>query len=216
MNQKENRRLTNGCLIVFEGIDGTGKSTQLQLLADHLSECGYAVVATKEPTEGKFGQRIRNLYADRTTVTREEELELFLLDRRDHVDHLIRPALTAGKVILCDRYYLSTLAYQGAAGMNIEDIAERNSFAPVPGLALIFQLDPQASIERITLKRGDRLNDFEQEDYLKAVETIFNSLNYPYIRYIDAGQTIEEVHRAVVEAVERYLEHCNEHCRGEI
>jgi dTMP kinase len=216
MNQRKNRRLTNGCLIVFEGIDGTGKSTQLQLLADHLSECGYAVVATKEPTEGQFGQRIRNLYADRTTVTREEELELFLLDRRDHVDHLIRPALTAGKVILCDRYYLSTLAYQGAAGMNIEDIAERNSFAPVPGLALIFQLDPQASIERITLKRGDRLNDFEQEDYLKAVETIFNSLNYPYIRYINAEQTIEEVHRAVVDVVERYLEHCNENGRGEI
>ncbi|WP_240194358.1 dTMP kinase [Desulfopila inferna] len=201
MDQNENSEMKRGSLIVFEGIDGTGKSTQLELLAVHLRASGYDVVTTKEPTEGEFGQRIRKLYLNRDEVTREEELDLFLCDRRDHVEHLIRPSLAEGKIILCDRYYLSTMAYQGAAGMNIDEIARKNNFAPEPDLALIFQLNPRQSIERITSNRGDRLNDFEQEDSLKKVERIFNSLSYPYICYIDADQTIEDVHHAVTAAV---------------
>ncbi len=201
MDQNEISEMKRGSLIVFEGIDGTGKSTQLELLAAHLRASGYDVVTTKEPTEGEFGRRIRKLYLNRDEVTREEELDLFLRDRRDHVEHLIQPSLAEGKIILCDRYYLSTMAYQGAAGMNIDEIARKNKFAPEPDLALIFQLNPRQSIERITSNRGDRLNDFEQEDSLEKVERIFNSLSYPYICYIDADQTIEDVHHAVTAAV---------------
>jgi dTMP kinase len=195
-----------GSLIVFEGIDGTGKSTQLQLLAEYLTRKGLAVLTTKEPTNGVYGQKIRDLYRNRNKADKEEELHLFLQDRREHVETVLIPALAANKIILCDRYFLSTIAYQGAAGMDPAVIASQNSFAPPPDLAFIFQLSPQTSIERITHGRGDTLNDFEQKESLQKAEKIFNSLNFPYIHFINAAQTITQVHQDVVKVVESYLE----------
>ncbi len=205
MIPQEKKILPKGQLIVFEGIDGTGKSTQLQLLADHLMRQGYSVVKTKEPTDGEFGKQIRELYLKRKEVTREEELYLFLRDRKDHVERLLNPSLAKNKIVLCDRYFLSTIAYQGAAGLAVEEIAQKNTFAPPPDIALLFQLNPQSSIERITQKRGDSLNDFEQEDSLKMVAKIFNSLEFPYIRHINADQPIETVHEAVLSVVNAHL-----------
>lgn len=198
--------LKKGCLIVFEGIDGTGKSTQLQLLNNHLSALGLGVITTREPTEGVYGRRIRALYNNRDGVTLDEELDLFIKDRQDHVQNLITPALAARKVILCDRYYLSTIAYQGAAGSDIETIARMNDFAPEPDLALLFKLDPEISITRITQKRGDSLNDFEQQESLKRVADIFETMDFPYIRSINSQQTIEKVHQDVIGAVQLYLD----------
>lgn len=198
--------LKKGCLIVFEGIDGTGKSTQLQLLEKHLSTgFGLNVICTREPTEGVYGRKIRALYNNREGVTLEEELSLFIKDRQDHVHNLIEPALAEKKVILCDRYYLSTIAYQGAAGSDTEAIARMNNFAPEPDLALLFQLSPEISIKRITQKRGDSLNDFEQHESLKKVADIFENMNFPYIQRIDSQQTVEKVHQDVVGVVETYL-----------
>jgi len=194
-----------GVLIVFEGIDGTGKSTQLQLLAEYLRQHGHTVVTTKEPTEGTYGRQIRELYRNRATVTREEELEMFLRDRRDHVNTVLDPALSRGAIVLCDRYYLSTMAYQGAAGMDIADIAAKNGFAPPPDLAFIFQLRPESSIARITEHRGEVPNDFEQKGYLEKVEKIFNSLPFSYIEYIDADHSIDTVQRTVRQLVDWYL-----------
>lgn len=206
MVAQEKKILPRGLLIVFEGIDGTGKSTQLRLLANYLDEQGYSVVITKEPTDGEYGKRIRELYINRDEVTREEELDLFIRDRRDHVEKLINPSLADNKIVLCDRYYLSTIAYQGAAGFDILNIAQKNAFAPQPDLALLFQSSPQVSIERITQRRGDFLNDFEQEETLTKVEQIFNSLNSPYIRHINADQSIEAVHESVLTVVNAHLD----------
>ena len=119
-----------GILIAIEGIDGTGKSTQLKLLGDYLRRRGCTVVETREPTEGPYGQKIRKLYVDRGQCTLEEELELFIEDRRQHVREVIAPALAQGHVVLTDRYYFSTAAYQGAAGMDPDEVFARNSFAP--------------------------------------------------------------------------------------
>ena len=203
---EQNSVLKKGCLIVFEGIDGTGKSTQLQLLEKHLSiGCGLNVICTREPTDGVYGRKIRALYNNREGVTLEEELGLFIKDRQDHVHNLIEPALAEKKVILCDRYYLSTIAYQGAAGSDTEAIARMNNFAPEPDLALLFQLSPEISIKRITQKRGDSLNDFEQHESLKKVADIFENMNFPYIQRIDSQQTVEKVHQDVVGVVETYL-----------
>ncbi len=201
-----NAPLTKGVLIVFEGIDGTGKSTQLDLLAQALSKNGYPVISTREPTNGPYGKKIRELYIDRDGVSREEELELFLADRREHVENLLKPALQDGKIILCDRYYLSTVAYQGAAGFDPDEIMQLNSFAPEPDLALLFQATPAASIERITSKRGDSLNDFEQEENLTMVASIFDNLDFQYIHRIDATGTIESIHHSVIAAVEKILQ----------
>jgi len=205
MAEKTLKKAPRGLLIVFEGIDGTGKSTQLRLLAEYLRLRGQTVVITKEPTEGIYGRRIRELYRNRAKVSREEELDLFLQDRRDHVQKVITPALARGATVLCDRYYLSTMAYQGAAGMNIDSIAEKNGFAPTPDLAFVFQLDPESSIARITQYRGEVPNDFEQRDYLKKVEKIFNSLRFPYIEFIDADHAVDTVQQMVRNRVDSYL-----------
>ncbi|GAB6191553.1 dTMP kinase [Desulfocastanea catecholica] len=194
-----------GRLIVFEGTDGTGKSTQLQLLGHYLQDEGYAILTTREPTEGRYGQKIRSLYMDRNHYSREEELELFLADRREHVQKVLAPALEQGKVILCDRYFLSTVAYQGARGFDPEHILELNRFAPEPDLALLFQVPLDTGLDRITFGRGDVLNDFEQRDNLARVAAIFSSIKRPYIRPIDARGSIAAVHRLVIEYVRPLL-----------
>lgn len=190
-----------GLLIVFEGIDGTGKSTQLSLLAEFLRLKGLKVVETREPTNGPFGKKIRDLYTNRAAASREEELDLFLADRQEHVRNLIKPALCRGEIVLCDRYYLSTVAYQGAVGFSPATILEKNSFAPEPDMALLFCAPPQTTVARITGQRGEALNDFEQETSLQKVATIFDNLQLPCIHRIDATQSINEVHDAVVRAV---------------
>lgn len=205
MDKQERIVLPKGCLIVFEGIDGTGKSTQLRLLAERFTNCGLPVVTTKEPTEGKYGQRIRALYQNRSNVTMEEELELFIKDRREHVGEFIGPALEQKNIVLCDRYYLSTIAYQGAVGVDPGAIERMNEFAPPPNLALIFQLEPEQSIKRITDKRGDILNDFEQLESLAKVSAIFNNMDFPYIRRIDSHRPADEVHADVINTVKTTL-----------
>lgn len=190
-----------GKLIVFEGTDGTGKSTQLRLLGDYLQDKGHSILTTREPTEGHHGQKIRSLYMDRDRYSREEELELFLADRREHVQQVLAPALEQGKVILCDRYFLSTVAYQGARGFDPEHILELNHFAPDPDLALLFQVPLDTGLSRITSGRGEELNDFEQRDNLARVAAIFSAIKRPYIRPIDARGPIAEVHRLVIECV---------------
>mgnify|MGYP001823570064 CR=1 FL=1 len=194
-------RPEKGLLIVFEGTDGTGKSTQLQLLGNYLLEKGYPVVATREPTDGRYGQQIRRLYTSRDTCSREEELELFLADRREHVTQIITPALNEGKIILCDRYFLSTAAYQGAIGFDPETILKRNNFAPDPDIALLFQASLSTGLARITTGRGETLNDFEQQENLQKVAAIFAAIDRPYIQTIDAEGSIEEVHHRVLTLV---------------
>ncbi|HID03722.1 MAG TPA: dTMP kinase [Desulfobacterales bacterium] len=194
-----------GLLIVFEGTDGTGKSTQLKLLAAALEKKGISVVSTYEPTDGKYGKQIRALFTDRKKISREEELDLFLADRKDHIDKLITPALQSAKIVLCDRYFLSTIAYQGAAGLDPEYILSRNYFAPVPDLALLFHAPIETGVRRITEGRGDTLNDFEKEDYLRKVAMQFEQLQLPYIKRIDAARDINTIHGEVLEHVNSLL-----------
>lgn len=196
---------SKGVLIVFEGTDGTGKSTQLQLLSRYLQDKGYPVVTTREPTEGQYGKKIRELYVNRSKYSQEEELELFLADRREHVQDFLAPALAQGKVILCDRYFLSTAAYQGARGFDPEEILEMNRFAPDPDLALLFQVPIDTGLKRITFGRGDVLNDFEQKENLDQVAVIFSTIKRPYIQPIDSTGSIDEVHRLVVDYVSPLL-----------
>ncbi|MCI5211986.1 MAG: dTMP kinase [Candidatus Electrothrix sp. ATG2] len=197
--------MKKGKLIAFEGIDGTGKSTQLQLLADFLTGNGLSVTTTYEPTDSRYGRRIRELYQDRSSCTPEEELNLFIDDRRLHVNEVIEPGLVAGKIIMTDRYYYSTAAYQGAAGMDPADIFARNSFAPVPDLVLLLTMDPEISIARIREGRGEELNDFEQLDQLCKVADHFAAFNDPCITRIDAAQTPEQVQEAIRKTVRARL-----------
>jgi dTMP kinase len=202
MNQRRKLTPGKGLLIVFEGTDGTGKSTQLKLLAAVLKKKGLKVISSFEPTNGSFGKKIRELYSNRKDTSLEEELDLFLSDRKEHVDTLIAPALNSGKIVLCDRYYLSTIAYQGAAGLDPMEILKKNAFAPEPDLALLFYAPIQTGITRITKNRGEALNDFEKEEYLEKVTTQFEQMDFPYIQRIDANRSIEEIHQDVLHFVQ--------------
>jgi len=197
--------IDGGLFVVFEGIDGTGKSTQLHLLADKLQQMGYAVVSTREPTDGPFGKKIRELFVDREVVSSEEELELFIADRDQHVQEVIAPALAKGRIVVCDRYYLSTIAYQGANGLDPEFIMEKNMGFPVPDLAIILEIEPAQSILRIQNQRNEIPNTFEKESNLRKVAAIFDLMQHPYIERISASDSIENVHLQVVKAVKKTL-----------
>jgi dTMP kinase len=191
-----------GLLIAFEGIDGTGKTTQIELLAEVLRQRGLSVVATREPTDGQYGRKIRELYKNRKSVTPEEELALFLADRREHVAQVIAPALACGQVVLTDRYYYSTAAYQGAAGHDPQKIIAANElFAPMPDMVIIIEVPVSLGIHRVRNFRGETLNDFEQEETLARVAAIFADLNAPNIRRIDGTGSAETVHALIMENV---------------
>jgi len=196
-----NNDTRKGLLIVFEGTDGTGKSTQLHLLYNILRAKKYPVIATREPTAGYYGQKIKQLYRNRRKYSNEEELELFLADRKEHVDKLITPTLNRGEIILCDRYFLSTAAYQGAIGFDPETVLTRNNFAPDPDLALLFQVPVDIGLTRVTSGRGETPDDFEQTENLQRVAAIFSTINRPYIRRINATDSIKSVHHLVLEHI---------------
>src|SRR3954467_7924376 len=129
--------IPRGFLVAVEGIDGSGKTTQVERLARYCDEKRLTYILSKEPTSGKYGQLIRNS-ASRGRLSVEEEMDLLLKDRREHVDQVIQPALDQEKVVILDRYYFSTAAYQGAHGADPEIILSRNeAFAPQPDLLVI-------------------------------------------------------------------------------
>jgi len=135
--------VNDGRLVAFEGIDGAGKSTQLARLAAALRAQGRSVVETREPTDGPWGRRIRAMARAGERVAPAEELRWFVEDRREHVAQVIRPAIAAGAVVLTDRYFLSTVAYQGARGLDPERLlAEAEAEFPLPDLALVLDVDP--------------------------------------------------------------------------
>ena len=186
-----------GSLIIFEGIDGTGKSTQVQLLAKALEAQGEVVVTSREPTDGHFGQKLRASMCE-GRLTPEEELALFHDDRKDHVEHLILPALAAGKVVILDRYYFSTMAYQGARGFDPQEIRKENeNFAPVPDRVFLLELPVEVALERIGGRDGSG-NTFEQEGNLRACDAIFKTLTDPFVHRVDANRAPEAIHADIL------------------
>jgi len=199
--------VNRGLLIVFEGIDGSGKSTQCRMLADLLNKKGIANISFAEPTRGKWGMKIRQLLAKgRNGISADEELEWFMNDRREDVEQNIEPALRAGKVVLMDRYYFSTAAYQGALGFDPQEIkAENEKFAPVPDRVLVFHNSPEKSLERIESSREGK-SAFEKRDYLIEVQKVFKSFTGSNIRFISSDPSLEKVHEQVLCEVQDLFE----------
>lgn len=162
----------SGFLIAIEGIDGAGKTTQAHFIQDELMSRGFQVMRTKEPTTGQWGQVLRDsALTGRLSI--EEEVEAFIKDRREHVTEKIMLALLNGMVVIVDRYYFSTAAYQGARGVDPQELLRRNEeFAPEPDLLILLDVDPKVGLKRIRT-RGDRANLFEQNNTLRRAREIF-------------------------------------------
>jgi dTMP kinase len=194
-----------GLLVVVEGIDGAGKSTAAKHLAAWCRGRGMDVVSSREPTDGTWGRQLRQSAQD-GRLSLEQELELFLKDRAEHVEGLVRPALGEGKVVILDRYYFSTAAYQGARGADpAEVIAQNERFAPMPDIVLLLDSDPTRCLGRVR-GRGDEPNAFERADALMEVRRIFLSLRRPEIVRIDACQPAATVARYCEAALSAALE----------
>jgi len=198
-------RINKGILIVFEGIDGTGKTTQAQILFDKLISHGLETVYFREPSTGRWGQEVKKKAAQTDSITPEEELELFQRDRQENVRENLRPALDENKVVILDRYYFSTIAYQGAKGIDQQRIRRINeAFVVIPDMVFIMDIDPGKGLDRIAnRKKKDLL--FEQEDYLKKVRMIFQSFQGKNILHLDSARSIEEVAEEIEKSVFDYL-----------
>jgi len=197
--------LNKGILIVFEGIDGSGKSVQAGLLKEKLKDKGFDVVSFQEPSGSKWGREIKNkaLYPD--SLSPEEELDLFVKDRRENVEKNLKPALEKKKIVILDRYYFSTISYQGARGIDTERIRKVNEqFAPPADLVFILDIDARTGLDRIK-ERKNKERLFEREDYLAKVGQIFRSLKEKNFIHLDALEAEEEISRKIEKVVLDYL-----------
>jgi dTMP kinase len=197
-----------GILVAMEGIDGAGKSTQAKHLTGIFRARGYAVASLREPTVSPWGRRLREAMATgRRLLAPSQELDLFLQDRRYDVAVHLRPALAACHLVLMDRYYFSTMAYQGALGIDPEIIRGLNEiFAPVPDLVCVLLIPPAEALQRIRQGRGETGDAFEREDYLKRVDGIFRTLKGTQIHPIAADQSSEVVTAILQEKIQQCLD----------
>lgn len=182
---------------MFEGIDGTGKSTQIQMLSSFIQQYGIDVVTSFEPTRGAWGMKVRNAAVSGKRLSIEEEIDCLLRDRMEHIKQLIEPSLAAGKWVLLDRYYLSMMAYQGASGVCVEDIQRMNeAFAIIPDAAFLLDIPVDLSLERIGT-RGNGKDAFENEAFLKACADIYIQMDMPWLHRIDATGSKSDVHNQI-------------------
>ena len=157
-------------------------------------------IILKEPTNGKHGKKLWEMLSGKIEATTEQILDLFVMDRKEHVKEKINPALNEGKIVLMDRYYYSTMAYQAAAGIDINRIRKDNEFAPKPDIVLIFDLPADLAMKRV---RGHSVADvFEKEEHLEKVrEAYLNLKSDPLVRIIDSTRTPEQIFEEVWELV---------------
>jgi len=197
-------------LIVIDGIDGTGKSTQASLLEKQLLDNGHDVLKIAEPTKSPFGIQIRDAMMNaKKRLSFEEELDLFIKDRQYNVENNIQPALSEGKIVILDRYYFSTAAYQGARGKLSwqEIIAMNETFAPIPDIVFFFFIHVEDALERIDEERGSR-SYMEKQGNLEKVQAIFQQIHdsgtYNSVS-IDAILPIDEIQAQIWQSCEALL-----------
>ncbi len=218
MNQKSEKR-ANGALITFEGPEGAGKSTQLRLLAEFLESRGRRCRITREPGGTPLAETLRGIIKNFTGPERlHPETELLLMEaaRSQHVREVIRPALAAGEIVLCDRYTDSTVAYQGGGrALDPAAVAKLNAFATgetVPVLTLLLDLPPEAGFARTARREETRgeFDRFEEEklEFHRRVRAAFLAIaaaEPERVRVIAADRPASAVHQEICKIVEQFV-----------
>ena len=199
--------MQQGLFITFEGADGCGKTTQIKLIDEYLRNKGYKTLLTREPGAKGLGEKIREILLNyEGEVSSRCESFLFLADRAQHVDCIIKPALKDGVIVLCDRHTDSTVAYQGyGRGLDIEEIKKLNNLATgglKPDLTIVFDVDIETSQSRVG-KNKDRMESAGIEFFKKVREGFLEiAKEEPQrVKVIDSSDTIENIHKKVVELI---------------
>lgn len=196
-----------GKFIVFEGLDGSGQTTQAVLLAEFLRSKGKEVVLTKEPThDSKAGTQIRRILANELACEPEELQKLFALDRGEHVEQVIIPALAQGKVVISDRYFFSSFAYGMADGLDLEWLIQLNSEFLLPDVTFLLRASPAVCMQRIDM-RGTPKTLFEKQEKLELVWGAYEKLagRFANIFVINSERPIDVIAKDVIEVVEKKL-----------
>lgn len=199
--------MNKGLFITFEGVDGCGKSTQMDLLAQYLKQKGHDVILTREPGANGLGEKIREILLNyKGEVSDRCESFLFLADRAQNIDIIVKPAVTEGKIVLCDRHTDSTVAYQGyGRGLDLDRINKLNTLATngmKPDLTFVFDIDTETSMERVG-KNKDRMESAGLE-FQKKVRNGYLELakkEPERIKVVDASKSIEEIHEQVISLI---------------
>ncbi len=203
--------MKKGLFITFEGADGCGKTTQINLLKNYLENQGYQVVLTREPGAKGLGEKVREILLNyEGAVSDRCESFLFLADRAQNIDIIVNPAVNEGKIVLCDRHIDSTVAYQGyGRGLDIDRIKMLNNIATngrKPDLTIVFDIDVETSMQRVG-KNKDRMEsagiEFHnrvREGYLKIAKE-----EPERIKVVNSIQTVNDVFEEVKKIVNKYL-----------
>ncbi|WP_085993759.1 dTMP kinase [Oceanobacillus senegalensis] len=207
----------NGHFITFEGGEGAGKTTILHKMQNRLESLGYEVLATREPGGIEIAEQIRNVILDTNNTNMEDRTEalLYAAARRQHLVEKILPALKEGKIILCDRFIDSSLAYQGfARGLGIDEVFAINQFAiggQMPNKTLFFDIKPEKGLERIASDMDREKNRLDRE-HLLFHEQVYKGYQILLERFpdrvqkINANQPVEQVEEEAFKCIHSYLE----------
>ena len=201
--------MSKGLFITFEGGDGCGKTTQIKLLDEYLRSKGYQTLLTREPGSKGLGIKLREILLNYDgDVSPRAESFLFLADRAQHVDCIIKPALENGVIVLCDRHTDSTVAYQGyGRGLDLEQIHNLNSIATnglKPDLTIVLDVDVETSQKRVGAEK-DRMESAGIEFFERVRKGFLEIAKQEpeRVKVVDSTQTIEEIHKQILELVAR-------------
>ena len=193
--------------IVFEGIDGCGKSTAAKSLYGYLKEERLPVILTKEPSmESEAGRKIRRILKGEIAVSVEERQQLFTDDRKEHVARVIVPALAEGKIVISDRYFFSTFALGAATGADLEWLISINTKFIMPDLCFLVAVSPEVGLGRVCA-RGEGMELHDKFDIQKRAGDTYALLaeRFPIFRTVDGEKPIDEVSKAVREIYEKEM-----------
>jgi len=193
-----------GFFIVLEGIDGSGKDTHIKFLMEEMCQRGYKVVETEEPSSNRVGTFLKRYQMrDEKRLPAEAEAFLYAADRFDHLKTVIEPALRRGDIVISNRYFYSSLAYQGAVGVDLDWIREMNAFALKPDLAVLLDILPEYSLQRLKRRR----TVFERVENLRRVRDIYIQLvKTGELVSVDADRSKKAVQEELLGLVEGLLE----------
>lgn len=203
----------HGFFISFEGVDGSGKTTQANMLSAHLLQSNYEVVTTHEPGGTRIGEMIRRILLDPKLEEMEPLTEaiLYAADRAQHAAEVIRPALQSSKVVICDRYIDSSLAYQGVArGLGLEGIRNLNEWATndlYPNLTILIKVPFETSLKRLPYGELDRM-EMQSSSFHAAVQDAYLTLAKFFsqrVLVINGEEKPEVIHHHIMEEVDKHL-----------